>query len=399
MIRNKTTVLLSVLFTMQGAIFTFLIFFVTIYIKSVLQISITMLSYIIFLIMLPYYLKILCGLAVDSFPYEKFGGKKFILVFFSLLEGIAWLFLSFLGEVLVFCLLMLVAVLCFSLVDAYMDAYIWSSVSKEKKGPAWGISWAMKGIGASVFSAIAGYIIYTLGWKYIYYTLAIINLLMAIAGLFLHKATLANVKHFSLQDLKEVFRWKCPYLAVAFFVLNWIPLGIGVWMYGPFVNSFLKIPIEYASLISCLASVGNLLGSFMSVGIVSYFNNPWKTWKLTLMVYVASCLLLLANTGDVPLGLVTALIYGIGRGFIMGNGLSIGGELVVSSVKATMLALYSSSLYLGFSIGGLVSGQLVHIFGYHANFVIAALFMIPTSSLLIPLRRSKIAIKKENRKS
>jgi MFS family permease len=93
--------------------------------------------------------------------------------------------------------------------------------------------------------------------------------------------------------------------------------------------------------------------------------------------------------------MATALIYGIGRGFIMANGLSLGGELVVSSLRATMLALYSSSLYLGFSIGGLISGQIVYVFGYQLNFVIAASLMIPTSSLLFPLRKSRISIRRE----
>lgn len=393
MIKSKTALILSILFAAQGAIFTFLIFFVTIYVKEVLQASIVTLSLVIFFIMLPYYLKILCGLAIDLFPHKRFGGKKFIVMLFSLLEAISWFLLSSLTELLMFCLLMLVAVLCFSLIDSYLDAYIWGSASKEKRGPAWGISWGMRGIGASIFSAISGYIIYTWGWAYLYYTLAIITLIIAAASPFLHEETSAE-KYFSLQNFKQVFKLKCPYLAVAFFVLNWIPLGIGVWMYGPFVNSYLKIPIEYASIISCIASIGNLLGSFISVGIVSY-SNPWKAWKLTLTVYAASCLLLIINTGDVSLGMATALIYGIGRGFIMGNGLSVGGELVVSSLRATMLALYSSSLYLGFSVGGLISGQIVHALGYQLNFVIAALLMIPTSSLLIPLRKSKISIRRK----
>jgi|GEM_PF-7101965 MFS family permease len=393
MIRNKSAAVLSILFAMQGAIFTFLIFFATIYIKKTFETSTATLSLIIFFIMLPYYLKILCGLAIDSLSYKIFGSKKFVIAIFSILEAIFWLLLSSLVNLLMFCLIILAAVLCFSLVDSYLDAYIWGSASKEKRGVAWGISWGMKGVGASIFSAISSYVIHTWGWTYLYYTLTIIMMMTAVMILFLHEVAITE-KYFSFQKFRQVFRWKCPYLAVAFFILNWIPLGIGVWMYGPFINSFLKIPIEYASIISCLASLGNLLGSFINVGIVSY-RNPWKAWKLTLAVYSVSCLLLIVNTGDVLFGMATALIYGIGRGFIMANGLSLGGELVVSSLRATMLALYSSSLYLGFSIGGLISGQIVYVFGYQLNFVIAASLMIPTSSLLFPLRKSRISIRRE----
>ncbi len=387
--QSKTAIVAAFLFTIQGVIFTFLIFFATIYINKVLQVSVTTLSLVIFFVMLPYYLKVLFGLAVDFLSERRFGSKKHLVMLFSLSQSVVWYFLPKVRSIIPFSFMMLLAVVCFSFIDSCLDAYVLGLVSKERRGPMWGLSWAMRGVGGVLFSVLAGHVAYTYGWELVFSTLFLSAVSMAAAGLFIHEPRPPGGLRNSMRALKKVFRWICPYLAMAFFIANWIPLGIGVWMYGPLLSSFLGISIEYAGLASCLASLGNLFGSFLSVAIVFHLN-PWKAWKLTVVVYAASCLLLLLNNGDISIALITAFLYGIGRGFVMGNGLSIGGELIVSSLRATMLALYSSSIYLGFSIGGLFSGFFIHMVGYEVNLTIAALGMIPTSLLLIPVKRSKI---------
>jgi len=152
--------------------------------------------------------------------------------------------------------------------------------------------------------------------------------------------------------------------------------------------------------LTSLDVVPSLIGLMLAVSMVGMVfgesSGGWLADKIGLKIpmgvgtfFCVPLVLCFVFTRGTPALFLTFLFWGIVRAGIFGPARGFIGNTATLSNKATIIAVYMTSLTLSRSLGSLVSGFMADNLGYHADFYLSAGLSVLAGALLI-IRLRKI---------
>ena len=367
------------------------LFALTTYLVSI-GASVSDISLLLSITMIPWTLKVFMGPVIDSFTLNRFGRRRFWILISQIAMMLALVPLIFIEVKSVNFTLIALLTLHNSFVaisDISIDALAADSLREDQLANANGFMWGSKTLGRGSGMALSTYVFYSYGVNEAFFLLILIMSLIFLFPLFSkelpYKAGFQSVSYKNRLTLKELITGVSQSLfnmsalaAMTFMIFSNIGYGIFDVIYNEFYIAVLGWSGED---IGYLRPVGMWLGGLLglSAGILTlYFG------KRFLLLFFITCqafifLAVSTFTADTPDSLSTIAIVGI-------DAVDAGWSVLIFSILMALCTSNTSAtnfgIFMGFGnismlIGNNIAPLVLGSGDYGFAFIVAALSLIP----------------------
>ena len=367
------------------------LFALTTYLVSI-GASVSDISLLLSITMIPWTLKVFMGPVIDSFTLNRFGRRRFWILISQIAMMLALVPLIFIEVKSVNFTLIALLTLHNSFVaisDISIDALAADSLREDQLANANGFMWGSKTLGRGSGMALSTYVFYSYGVNEAFFLLILIMSLIFLFPLFSkelpYKAGFQSVSYKNRLTLKELITGVSQSLfsmsalaAMTFMIFSNIGYGIFDVIYNEFYVEVLGWSGED---IGYLRPVGMWLGGLLglSAGILTlYFG------KRFLLLFFITCqafifLAVSTFTADTPDSLSTIAIVGI-------DAVDAGWSVLIFSILMALCTSNTSAtnfgIFMGFGnismlIGNNIAPLVLGSGDYGFAFIVAALSLIP----------------------
>lgn len=257
--------------------------------------------------------------------------------------------------------------------------------SGRERTAAMGYNAGVLSVGTALFPALGG-VLASAGWRFPF-LLPLLALPLAMVVLY----RLDNPEPDFKQSLQQYFAQALGQMINRrVFGLLLATLAIFILLYGPFVTylpilldrTFRGSPTSIGLIISA-ASLSTAVVASQLGRIVRYISE-YRLISLAFLCYTVS-FLLIPQIGDMNLMLVPVLVFGLGQAFGIPNVVSLLTGLVDARNRASMMAVNSTLLRLGQTLGPILMGSLFAAGGLDLVFLSAVILSLAVflSSILL----------------
>ena len=367
------------------------LFALTTYLVSI-GASVSDISLLLSITMIPWTLKVFMGPVIDSFTLNRFGRRRFWILISQIAMMLALVPLIFIEVKSVNFTLIALLTLHNSFVaisDISIDALAADSLREDQLANANGFMWGSKTLGRGSGMALSTYVFYSYGVNEAFFLLILIMSLIFLFPLFSkelpYKAGFQSVSYKNRLTLKELITGVSQSLfsmsalaAMTFMIFSNIGYGIFDVIYNEFYVEVLGWSGED---IGYLRPVGMWLGGLLglSAGILTlYFG------KRFLLLFFITCqafifLAVSTFTADTPDSLSTIAIVGV-------DAVDAGWSVLIFSILMALCTSNTSAtnfgIFMGFGnismlIGNNIAPLVLGSGDYGFAFIVAALSLIP----------------------
>ena len=367
------------------------LFALTTYLVSI-GASVSDISLLLSITMIPWTLKVFMGPVIDSFTLNRFGRRRFWILISQVAMMLALVPLIFIEVKSVNFTLIALLTLHNSFVaisDISIDALAADSLREDQLANANGFMWGSKTLGRGSGMALSTYVFYSYGVNEAFFLLILIMSLIFLFPLFSkelpYKAGFQSVSYKNRLTLKELITGVSQSLfsmsaleAMPFMIFSNIGYGIFDVIYNEFYIEVLGWAGEDIGYLSPVGMwLGGLLG--LSAGILTlYFG------KRFLLLFFITCqafifLAVSTFTADTPDSLSTIAIVGI-------DAVDAGWSVLIFSILMALCTSNTSAtnfgIFMGFGnismlIGNNIAPLVLGSGDYGFAFIVAALSLIP----------------------
>lgn len=367
------------------------LFALTTYLVSI-GASVSDISLLLSITMIPWTLKVFMGPVIDSFTLNRFGRRRFWILISQIAMMLALVPLIFIEVKSVNFTLIALLTLHNSFVaisDISIDALAADSLREDQLANANGFMWGSKTLGRGSGMALSTYVFYSYGVNEAFFLLILIMSLIFLFPLFSkelpYKAGFQSVSYKNRLTLKELITGVSQSLfnmsalaAMTFMIFSNIGYGIFDVIYNEF---YIEVLGWSGEDIGYLRPVGMWLGGLLglSAGILTlYFG------KRFLLLFFITCqafifLAVSTFTADTPDSLSTIAIVGI-------DAVDAGWSVLIFSILMALCTSNTSAtnfgIFMGFGnismlIGNNIAPLVLGSGDYGFAFIVAALSLIP----------------------
>ena len=367
------------------------LFALTTYLVSI-GASVSDISLLLSITMIPWTLKVFMGPVIDSFTLNRFGRRRFWILISQVAMMLALVPLIFIEVKSVNFTLIALLTLHNSFVaisDISIDALAADSIREDQLANANGFMWGSKTLGRGSGMALSTYVFYSYGVNEAFFLLILIMSLIFLFPLFSkelpYKAGFQSVSYKNRLTLKELITGVSQSLfnmsalaAMTFMIFSNIGYGIFDVIYNEF---YIEVLGWSGEDIGYLRPVGMWLGGLLglSAGILTlYFG------KRFLLLFFITCqafifLAVSTFTADTPDSLSTIAIVGI-------DAVDAGWSVLIFSILMALCTSNTSAtnfgIFMGFGnismlIGNNIAPLVLGSGDYGFAFIVAALSLIP----------------------
>ncbi|MDA7554007.1 MFS transporter [Gammaproteobacteria bacterium] len=367
------------------------LFALTTYLVSI-GASVSDISLLLSITMIPWTLKVFMGPVIDSFTLNRFGRRRFWILISQIAMMLALVPLMFIEVKSVNFTLIALLTLHNSFVaisDISIDALAADSLREDQLANANGFMWGSKTLGRGSGMALSTYVFYSYGVNEAFFLLILIMSLIFLFPLFSkelpYKAGFQSVSYKNRLTLKELITGVSQSLfnmsalaAMTFMIFSNIGYGIFDVIYNEF---YIEVLGWSGEDIGYLRPVGMWLGGLLglSAGILTlYFG------KRFLLLFFITCqafifLAVSTFTADTPDSLSTIAIVGV-------DAVDAGWSVLIFSILMALCTSNTSAtnfgIFMGFGnismlIGNNIAPLVLGSGDYGFAFIVAALSLIP----------------------
>ena len=367
------------------------LFALTTYLVSI-GASVSDISLLLSITMIPWTLKVFMGPVIDSFTLNRFGRRRFWILISQIAMMLALVPLIFIEVKSVNFTLIALLTLHNSFVaisDISIDALAADSLREDQLANANGFMWGSKTLGRGSGMALSTYVFYSYGVNEAFFLLILIMSLIFLFPLFSkelpYKAGFQSVSYKNRLTLKELITGVSQSLfnmsalaAMTFMIFSNIGYGIFDVIYNEF---YIEVLGWSGEDIGYLRPVGMWLGGLLglSAGILTlYFG------KRFLLLFFITCqafifLAVSTFTADTPDSLSTIAIVGV-------DAVDAGWSVLIFSILMALCTTNTSAtnfgIFMGFGnismlIGNNIAPLVLGSGDYGFAFIVAALSLIP----------------------
>ncbi|MDC0545277.1 MFS transporter [Gammaproteobacteria bacterium] len=367
------------------------LFALTTYLVSI-GASVSDISLLLSITMIPWTLKVFMGPVIDSFTLNRFGRRRFWILISQVAMMLALVPLIFIEVKSVNFTLIALLTLHNSFVaisDISIDALAADSLREDQLANANGFMWGSKTLGRGSGMALSTYVFYSYGVNEAFFLLILIMSLIFLFPLFSkelpYKAGFQSVSYKNRLTLKELITGVSQSLfsmsalaAMTFMIFSNIGYGIFDVIYNEF---YIEVLGWSGEDIGYLRPVGMWLGGLLglSAGILTlYFG------KRFLLLFFITCqafifLAVSTFTADTPDSLSTIAIVGV-------DAVDAGWSVLIFSILMALCTSNTSAtnfgIFMGFGnismlIGNNIAPLVLGSGDYGFAFIVAALSLIP----------------------
>ncbi|MDC0591190.1 MFS transporter [Gammaproteobacteria bacterium] len=367
------------------------LFALTTYLVSI-GASVSDISLLLSITMIPWTLKVFMGPVIDSFTLNRFGRRRFWILISQVAMMLALVPLIFIEVKSVNFTLIALLTLHNSFVaisDISIDALAADSLREDQLANANGFMWGSKTLGRGSGMALSTYVFYSYGVNEAFFLLILIMSLIFLFPLFSkelpYKAGFQSVSYKNRLTLKELITGvsqslfsKSALAAMTFMIFSNIGYGIFDVIYNEF---YIEVLGWSGEDIGYLRPVGMWLGGLLglSAGILTlYFE------KRFLLLFFITCqafifLAVSTFTADTPDSLSTIAIVGV-------DAVDAGWSVLIFSILMALCTSNTSAtnfgIFMGFGnismlIGNNIAPLVLGSGDYGFAFIVAALSLIP----------------------
>ncbi|MDC1251416.1 MFS transporter [Gammaproteobacteria bacterium] len=367
------------------------LFALTTYLVSI-GASVSDISLLLSITMIPWTLKVFMGPVIDSFTLNRFGRRRFWILISQVAMMLALVPLIFIEVKSVNFTLIALLTLHNSFVaisDISIDALAADSLREDQLANANGFMWGSKTLGRGSGMALSTYVFYSYGVNEAFFLLILIMSLIFLFPLFSkelpYKAGFQSVSYKNRLTLKELITGvsqslfsKSALAAMTFMIFSNIGYGIFDVIYNEF---YIEVLGWSGEDIGYLRPVGMWLGGLLglSAGILTlYFG------KRFLLLFFITCqafifLAVSTFTADTPDSLSTIAIVGV-------DAVDAGWSVLIFSILMALCTSNTSAtnfgIFMGFGnismlIGNNIAPLVLGSGDYGFAFIVAALSLIP----------------------
>ena len=367
------------------------LFALTTYLVSI-GASVSDISLLLSITMIPWTLKVFMGPVIDSFTLNRFGRRRFWILISQIAMMLALVPLIFIEVKSVNFTLIALLTLHNSFVaisDISIDALAADSIREDQLANANGFMWGSKTLGRGSGMALSTYVFYSYGVNEAFFLLILIMSLIFLFPLFSkelpYKAGFQSVSYKNRLTLKELITGVSQSLfsmsalaAMTFMIFSNIGYGIFDVIYNEF---YIEVLGWSGEDIGYLRPVGMWLGGLLglSAGILTlYFG------KRFLLLFFITCqafifLAVSTFTADTPDSLSTIAIVGV-------DAVDAGWSVLIFSILMALCTSNTSAtnfgIFMGFGnismlIGNNIAPLVLGSGDYGFAFIVAALSLIP----------------------
>ncbi|MDC3322953.1 MFS transporter [Gammaproteobacteria bacterium] len=367
------------------------LFALTTYLVSI-GASVSDISLLLSITMIPWTLKVFMGPVIDSFTLNRFGRRRFWILISQIAMMLALVPLIFIEVKSVNFTLIALLTLHNSFVaisDISIDALAADSLREDQLANANGFMWGSKTLGRGSGMALSTYVFYSYGVNEAFFLLILIMSLIFLFPLFSkelpYKAGFQSVSYKNRLTLKELITGVSQSLfsmsalaAMTFMIFSNIGYGIFDVIYNEF---YIEVLGWSGEDIGYLRPVGMWLGGLLglSAGILTlYFG---KRFLLLFFITCQAFIFLAVGTftADTPDSLSTIAIVGI-------DAVDAGWSVLIFSILMALCTSNTSAtnfgIFMGFGnismlIGNNIAPLVLGSGDYGFAFIVAALSLIP----------------------
>ncbi|MDB4815840.1 MFS transporter [Gammaproteobacteria bacterium] len=367
------------------------LFALTTYLVSI-GASVSDISLLLSITMIPWTLKVFMGPVIDSFTLNRFGRRRFWILISQVAMMLALVPFIFIEVKSVNFTLIALLTLHNSFVaisDISIDALAADSIREDQLANANGFMWGSKTLGRGSGMALSTYVFYSYGVNEAFFLLILIMSLIFLFPLFSkelpYKAGFQSVSYKNRLTLKELITGVSQSLfnmsalaAMTFMIFSNIGYGIFDVIYNEF---YIEVLGWSGEDIGYLRPVGMWLGGLLglSAGILTlYFG------KRFLLLFFITCqafifLAVSTFTADTPDSLSTIAIVGV-------DAVDAGWSVLIFSILMALCTSNTSAtnfgIFMGFGnismlIGNNIAPLVLGSGDYGFAFIVAALSLIP----------------------
>lgn len=379
--------LFSIIYFNQGILFSITLTILPIYLLDV-GYSISLSSFLVGIIMLPWSIKFIWGGIVDYF--RKYGRKKFIIAggFTSSSSLLLILFVNPNEHIFLFTMLFFISVLGIVILDIAGDAWAIEASKKNEYGKVNGLMIAGVSVGRAFGLIFFGYAAITFGYYYVFLFAGLIILFVTIF-LMIFKETRKKVK--TKEKIRTILieEFKKNNIQKMTLIAFFVQLGGGILtiLIPLYFKDIFNFNISQIGLFMTYLLIISTIGSIISGILADKYGR-----KKIIYLFTSLSILFIISLALINNLLIVIIIYGIFVFFSAGNLTSISAmimDIIDHRIAATQFSIFLSVENSGFIFGNSISGSLIALIGYNRTILYSAWFLGPLLIILFSINSVK----------
>ncbi|NHJ85735.1 MAG: MFS transporter [Asgard group archaeon] len=353
-----------------------------------------------FLIMIPWYIKLLYGLLSDNVSFKKLGRRKPYILIAGLFGLIGWFVLpTFTIFNAGFIIVGLILSLSIALSDAVIDSLAVDITPPKRRGWMQGVGWGGRGAGTAIAGLIFYFILNDENWSIAFYMAGALVVIACIVAMAYREPKILDstkITSTSWQDYKVELKKGDTWLVTLFMLIS----GSGIALVSTlttFLNNVTSIDLGGIGLGITFFALGQFVGASL-IGILGDFLPLFLVISVSTVTYIGGIIsfMFIPYTNITIVYVIVGIIGALNGGY-EATQMRIGMEYSQGPIGGSLYNWYMSVSNIGqIGLGSIVIAQLVDpLGGYEYSMQFASAFLLLA---LIPgffLIRKIIARRKE----
>jgi PAT family beta-lactamase induction signal transducer AmpG len=269
-----------------------------------------------------------------------------------------------------------------ALYDTCTDGLALDTTPEDEHGLVQGLMVGARAAGILVMLLIGGWIVDTLGWPWVFYTVALLTLLpLPLALMVREDPTQTQRREFQWSAFKALRQGVVILVALLGFLYTFTLDGVLTFL-SDYLRASLQVSVGNIGMLVALSMVGRILGAL---------TNSWITDRIghrqSLMVAIglgfAACAGL-ALGGDVSLIAFFGFLFGVAYGYYTSVYAAVAMDFSDPHIAASMFAIFMMFVNIGTAGGQSIGGMLSERLGF--NMMVLVMGAISLVSIPIVMR-------------
>jgi len=322
-----------------------------------------------FVIMIPWYIKLLYGLLSDNVSISKFGRRKPYIVIASLLGVVGWFVLPSITKFGAgFVILGIILSLSIALSDAIIDSLAVDITPEKRRGWMQGVGWGGRGAGTASAGILFYFILGKVPWSVAFYIAGGLIIIAGFVALFYREPSILakeEISRVNWNDYKVEFKKKETWIVTLFMLLSGAGIAL-ISTFTTFMNETPSIPINLEEI--GLGITFFALGQFVGASLMGILGDliPFFIVLLTSTgLYIAGivALIFIPYTNLTILYVMIGILGALNGGFEASQ-MRIGMDYSQGPIAGSLYNWYMSVSNIGqIGLGSIIITQLAIAFG------------------------------------
>ncbi len=338
---------------------------------------------------IPFVLKLFIGMFSDGVNFFGLGHRKPYIVIGLFLQGLAMFIISQLdpkSSLMTFALIALAGSIGMALYDTCTDGMALDTTEEKDRSLVQGVMIGGRAAGILGFLLLGGFIKESAGWDWVFYSEALLPLLIIPMVLLLSEGEVTHKEKFEWSAFKSFKNFNIVLLVLMGIIYTLTIDGIYTFL-SDYLKDEIKLTISRVTMFIALAMVGRIVGALTSTWTTKILGRRNSIFFAIILTTLGS--IGLASGGGLVVIGIAAFFFGLAYGYYNAVYAVVAMDFSNAKIAASMFAIFMMFMNIGTVIGQSVGGALTENLGFKMMCVIMGLINIINAVFVVIMFRKK----------